>query len=118
MIKNSAKLSKMLNKNPLLEHQKQRLELAIEQMSTPVFSTKTSSVLLDEVFSLKPAKFPFKCHLYEIVSIKFYKPHSVGAPFQRSGIKIDELVKPTLVSVTAGRGELLEWVIELIRKVD
>ncbi len=36
MIKNSAKLPKMTNKKPLLEHQKQRLEIAIEWLSTQI----------------------------------------------------------------------------------
>jgi len=37
--KNSAKLPKMTNKKPLLSYQKQRLEHAIDAVSTPIFST-------------------------------------------------------------------------------
>ena len=49
-----------------------------------------------------------------ISGIGIYYPD--GAPSQRSGVKIDELVKPTIAGVTAGRDEPLERAIELIRK--
>ncbi|WP_161805870.1 hypothetical protein [Pedobacter sp. Hv1] len=43
----------MTNKKTLLEHQKRRLNEAIEAISSPIFSTKTSSDQTGEVFSFK-----------------------------------------------------------------
>lgn len=34
-----------MDKKPLLEHQKQRLELAIDEISTPIFSTRNPKAL-------------------------------------------------------------------------
>lgn len=39
LCQNSAKLPKMTDKKPLLEHQKQSIELAIDEISSPIFST-------------------------------------------------------------------------------
>ena len=42
----------MTDKKPLLEHQKQRLELAIDEISTPIFSTnyKCLSIIFERHF--------------------------------------------------------------------
>ncbi|TKB96590.1 hypothetical protein [Pedobacter cryotolerans] len=41
----------MTDKKPLLEHQKQYLELAIDEISIPIFSTKTRNVYDNQRFS-------------------------------------------------------------------
>ncbi|MDR1119938.1 MAG: peptidase S41, partial [Dysgonamonadaceae bacterium] len=49
-----------------------------------------------------------------MTSVGVFYPDGTG--MQRAGIKIDKIVKPTVVGIKAGRDELLERALEIIRE--